>query len=90
MAANQHTEHSLLPFASPPAIENVELISHELTKLTRARAADGAWSVLGPARLETADRPDRSASSDCVDYNEVTRDTRIESVGIVMDALAEK
>ena len=90
-AGIEHTERGLFIRMSPPAIEKTcELISHELTKLTRANRQPIVLvspQIRPGLKLLTAGPLPRLI---VLSYNEITRDTRIESVGIVMDALAEK
>ena len=90
-AGIEHTERGLFLRMSPPAIEKTcDLISQELTKLTRANRQPIVLvspQIRPGLKLLTAGSLPRLI---VLSYNEITRDTRIESVGIVMDALAEK
>jgi flagellar biosynthesis protein FlhA len=86
-AGIEHTESGLFVRMSPPAIETTcHLIGEELKKLNRS----GRRPVVlvspqirpGLKQLTSTHLPKLVVMS----YNEVTRDTRIESVGIVTDA----
>jgi len=90
-AGLEHTERGLFIRMSPPAIEKTcARIAAELDKLTRT----GRQPIVlvspqirpGLKQLTSANLPRLIVLS----YNEVTRDTIIESVGIVTDAISGK
>jgi flagellar biosynthesis protein FlhA len=86
-AGIEHSERGLFVRMSPPAVEKTcELIAAEATKL--ARASRAPLLLVSPQirpglKLLTAGHLPRLV---VLSYNEITRDTRIESVGIVSDA----
>lgn len=90
-AGIEHTERGLFVRMSPPAIEKTcDLISQESAKLTRANRQPIVLvspQIRPGLKLLTAGSLPRLI---VLSYNEITRDTRIESVGIVMDAQPEK
>ena len=89
-AGIEHGERGLFVRMSPPAIEQTcRLIAGELDKLTRA----GHKPIVlvspqirpGLKQLTSANLPHLIVLS----YNEVTRDTIIESLGIITDAVPD-
>jgi len=86
-AAVEHTDRGLSVRMSPDAIEHLcELIADEVQKLTRANRAPvllvSPQIRAGLKQLTASSLPGLIVLS----YNEITRDTKIESLGIVMDA----
>ena len=86
-AGFEHNERGLFIRMSPQAIEaTCRLIAAEVDKLTRGQSsADRAGQPANPRRPEAADRR-HLPQLVVLSYNEITRDTQIESVGLVMDA----
>jgi flagellar biosynthesis protein FlhA len=87
-AGIEHSERGLFVRMSPPAIEKTcTLISQELAKLTRASRHPIVLvspQIRPGLKMLTAGHLPRLV---VLSYNEITRDTRIESVGIVSDAI---
>jgi flagellar biosynthesis protein FlhA len=87
-AGIEHNERGLFIRMSPPAIEKTcELIAAEIAKLNRANRPPvvlvSPQIRPGLKQLTSSHLPRLVVLS----YNEITRDTKIESVGIVTDAL---
>ena len=86
-AGIEHNERGLFVRMSPPAIEKTcEIIANEVAKLTRSSHAPivlvSPQIRAGLKQLTSTNVPRLVVLS----YNEITRDTKIESVGIVADA----
>lgn len=90
-AGIDHNERGLFLRMSPPAVEKTcELIAVELEKLTRAGHPP---IVLVSPQIRPGLKQLTSASLPrlvVLSYNEITRDTKIESLGVVMDATPKR
>jgi flagellar biosynthesis protein FlhA len=88
-AGIEHNDRGLFIRMSPPAVQKTcELIAAEVTKLSRANLAPvvlvSPHIRPGLKQLTAGALPRLHVLS----YNEITRDTQIESVGLVVDAVA--
>ena len=86
-AGLEHGERGLFVRMSPPAIEKTcDLLAAEIARLTRANRAPIVLvspQIRPGLKMLTASHLPRLV---VLSYNEITRDTKIESVGIVADA----